>query len=190
MYNGISPYTVHALSPQRQQECLVSTLSCVNLFKTTQKTRIPAAGIRMCCRLIGITTSLEGHEHIVQNSGCIVLMNHQSMLDLLILAELWPVMDNCTVISKKEILYVQPFGLAAWLWGTIFIDRVKRDEAQAAVNRTGTTIRTRQVRWNGVNIMHIALLNIFRPGFCCFLKLHAMTRSACCSLKRGLSMWL
>ncbi|XP_044261934.1 putative 1-acyl-sn-glycerol-3-phosphate acyltransferase acl-2 isoform X2 [Tribolium madens] len=107
---------------------------------------IPAHGIRLACRLIGVTTSLEGHENIVKDSGCVILMNHQSMLDLLILAELWPALDNCTVISKKEILYFQPFGLAAWLWGTIFIDRVKREHAQAAVNKTGETIRTRKAR--------------------------------------------
>ena len=55
-------------------------------------------------------------------------------------------MDNCAVISKKEILYFQPFGSAAWLWGTIFIDRVKKENAQAAVNKTGETIRSRKVR--------------------------------------------
>ncbi|RZC39267.1 1-acyl-sn-glycerol-3-phosphate acyltransferase acl-2, partial [Asbolus verrucosus] len=107
---------------------------------------IPAAGVRVCCRLIGVTISLEGQENIVRNSGCVVLINHQSMLDLLVLAKLWPAMDNCTVISKKEILYFQPFGLAAWLWGTTFINRVKKEDAQAAVNRTGQTIKSRKAR--------------------------------------------
>lgn len=34
-------------------------------------------------------------------------------------------MDKCTVIAKKELLYVFPFGLAAWLCGLIFIPRNK-----------------------------------------------------------------
>ncbi|KAJ3640669.1 hypothetical protein Zmor_027216 [Zophobas morio] len=107
---------------------------------------IPAAGILFGCRLLGVTTSLEGHENIIRDSGCVVLINHQSMLDLLVLGKLWPAMDNCAVISKKEILYFQPFGSAAWLWGTIFIDRVKKENAQAAVNKTGETIRSRKAR--------------------------------------------
>lgn len=107
---------------------------------------IPAAGLRACCKFLGIKLSVEGKENIVQNSGCVVVMNHQSMLDLIVLACLWPVMDNCTVISKKEIFYLQPFGLASWLWGTIFIDRVKSRDAQSAVNRTGEIINKRKAR--------------------------------------------
>uniref|UniRef100_V5G2U3 1-acyl-sn-glycerol-3-phosphate acyltransferase n=1 Tax=Anoplophora glabripennis TaxID=217634 RepID=V5G2U3_ANOGL len=107
---------------------------------------MPAAGLRACCRFLGLTYSVEGLENVVKNSGCVVLINHQSMLDLIVLACLWPVMDNCTVISKKEIFYIQPFGLASWLWGTIFIDRVNAKGAKDAVNNTGETIRSRKAR--------------------------------------------
>ncbi|XP_066140922.1 1-acyl-sn-glycerol-3-phosphate acyltransferase alpha [Euwallacea fornicatus] len=106
---------------------------------------IPAAGLRACCRFLGLTLKVEGQENIVQNSGCVVLINHQSMLDLVVLACLWPVMDNCTVISKKEIFYIQPFGLASWLWGTIFINRGSKN-AQEAVNETGAIIKQRKAR--------------------------------------------
>ncbi|KAJ8921855.1 hypothetical protein NQ315_008487 [Exocentrus adspersus] len=106
---------------------------------------LPAAGLRACCRFLGITHSVEGLENTVKNSGCVILLNHQSMLDLIVLACLWPVMDNCTVISKKEVFYMQPFGLASWLWGTIFIDRAAKG-AKDAVNKTGETIRSRKAR--------------------------------------------
>lgn len=73
----------------------------------------------------------------------IIVSNHQSSLDtlgtyscplsehLLLLTTLlyaglfqfWHIMDKCTVIAKKEILYVFPFGLAAWLCGLVFIPR-------------------------------------------------------------------
>nr|CAI5828022.1 unnamed protein product [Callosobruchus analis] len=55
-------------------------------------------------------------------------------------------MPNCTVIAKKEVFYLQPFGLASWLWGTIFIDRMNVKGARSAVNKTGDTIRTRKAR--------------------------------------------
>lgn len=43
---------------------------------------------------------------------------------------------------------MQPFGLATWLWGTIFIDRVNKKEAQQQVNKTAEIINRRKVRNN------------------------------------------
>ncbi|CAG9858459.1 unnamed protein product [Phyllotreta striolata] len=107
---------------------------------------IPAYLLRISRKLFGLEYSVEGVENVVKGSGSVVLINHQSALDLIILAYLWPLMPNSTVISKKEIFYFQPFGLASWLWGTIFIDRVNARDAQSAVNKTGETIRKRQAR--------------------------------------------
>nr|CAI5828021.1 unnamed protein product [Callosobruchus analis] len=107
---------------------------------------IPAAGLRACCKFMGLTYEVLGTENIAKDTGCVILINHQSMLDLIVLACLWPVMPNCTVIAKKEVFYLQPFGLASWLWGTIFIDRMNVKGARSAVNKTGDTIRTRKAR--------------------------------------------
>lgn len=54
-------------------------------------------------------------------------------------------MDRCAVISKKEIFYIWPFGLASWLWGTIFIDRLNAEKAQDSINKTGKIIKDRKV---------------------------------------------
>lgn len=107
---------------------------------------MPALALRICSKLMGIKFTVRGKENIVKGSGCVVLINHQSALDLIVLAELWPVMDRCTVISKKEVFYLGPFGLATWLWGTIFIDRLNPEKAQHAINTTGDTIRERRAR--------------------------------------------
>lgn len=64
-----------------------------------------------------------------------------------VLAELWPVLQRCTVIAKREVFYMWPFGLACWLWGTIFIDRLNVERAQSTVNKTGETIRSKQVSY-------------------------------------------
>lgn len=71
-------------------------------------------------------------------------------------------MDNCTVISKKEVFYLWPFGLASWLWGTIFIDRVNAGQAQNILNETGKTIRDRKVSSfvNNILLYHIYLIII------------------------------
>ncbi|XP_023314543.1 1-acyl-sn-glycerol-3-phosphate acyltransferase beta isoform X1 [Trichogramma pretiosum] len=107
---------------------------------------IPAWGARQTGKLIGINYKIRGKENIVKDSGAVVLINHQSNLDLCVLAELWPVMERCTVISKKEVMYFGTFGLASWLWGTIFIDRNNKKEAQSTVNSTAEIIKKRKAR--------------------------------------------
>ncbi|GJQ72965.1 hypothetical protein Trydic_g1605 [Trypoxylus dichotomus] len=114
--------------------------------KDSKNALIPAAGLRLTAKLLGLRCTVRGKENIVKDSGCVVVINHQSVLDLIVLAELWPVMDRCTVISKKEIFYLWPFGLAAWLWGTIFIDRLNAERAQKSINSTGEIIRSRKAR--------------------------------------------
>lgn len=114
--------------------------------RSSKNALIPAALLRAFCKVLNLKVTVEGHENIIRNSGGVVLMNHQSMLDLIVLAHLWPIMDDCCVISKKEIFYLQPFGTATWLWGTIFIDRVDPKQAQNAVNKTGKIIRDRQAK--------------------------------------------
>lgn len=107
---------------------------------------LPAWGARQLSKFLGIKFEIRGHENIVQDSGCVVLMNHQSALDVLVLAEIWPVMERCTVISKKELFYLWPFGLGCWLWGTIFIDRLNVERAQSTINNTGDIIRKNKAR--------------------------------------------
>lgn len=46
----------------------------------------------------------------------------------------WPIMGKCTVVAKRQVFYAWPFGLAAWLCGLIFIDRVHKDQAKDKMN--------------------------------------------------------
>ncbi|XP_043476957.1 1-acyl-sn-glycerol-3-phosphate acyltransferase beta isoform X1 [Leptopilina heterotoma] len=107
---------------------------------------IPAWGCRQVAKLLGMDFHIRGKENIVRDSGCIVFVNHQSSLDLCVLAELWPVLERCTVISKKQVLYLGTFGLASWLWGTIFIDRVKGAESHSTLNSTAEIIKARRAK--------------------------------------------
>lgn len=51
-----------------------------------------------------------------------------------VLAHLWPIIGRATVVAKKELLYAFPFGIAAYLWGTLFINR---SDKTSAVNKLG-----------------------------------------------------
>jgi lysophosphatidate acyltransferase len=61
--------------------------------------------------------------------------------------DIWPIMDKCTVVAKKELFYAWTFGLAAWLCGLIFIDRLNSDKARTTINRA--TALTKEKKVNG-----------------------------------------
>jgi lysophosphatidate acyltransferase len=84
--------------------------------------------------LLGLRWQVRGREHLEKERSYIIVANHQSSLDILGMFDLWPVMDKCTVVAKKEIFYAWPFGLAAWLCGLIFIDRMNSEKARTIIN--------------------------------------------------------
>ena len=102
-----------------------------------------SAYMRKTAQLLGLKYSLMDSEiaqkRLSSDSGAsIVVINHQSSLDiLLLLCELWPLMDGqCTIISKKSLLYTGPFGFMALMSGVTFIDRGKPEEARQILNKT------------------------------------------------------
>lgn len=48
----------------------------------------------------------------------------------------WNVMGKCAAVAKKEIFYVWPFGLAAYLAGVVFIDRSSATKSYNKLNET------------------------------------------------------
>lgn len=97
-------------------------------------------------KMLGASFEIRGKENINQQHGGVVLMNHQSALDLVVLACLWPVVGRATVVAKREVLYMFPFGLASWLWGTLFIDRKNRSSAKTAINKESKAINEKQAK--------------------------------------------
>lgn len=96
--------------------------------------------------LLGLRWELRGREHLEKDRACIIVANHQSSLDVLGMFDLWPVMDKCTVVAKKEIFYAWPVGLGAWLCGLIFIDRMNSEKARSVLNTATQEIRDKKVK--------------------------------------------
>ncbi|XP_037960337.1 1-acyl-sn-glycerol-3-phosphate acyltransferase alpha-like [Teleopsis dalmanni] len=80
----------------------------------------PATCCRDLCWLLGFTMEVRGLENLITKSGAVVVMNQQSVLDLCVLAHLWPVIGQATVVAKRKMLFIPIFGFGAWLWGTMF----------------------------------------------------------------------
>lgn len=49
---------------------------------------------------------------------------------------IWHVADKVAAIARKEIFYVWPFGLAAYLAGVVFIDRNNSKDAYRQLKAT------------------------------------------------------
>lgn len=60
--------------------------------------------------------------------------------------DIWPVMNKCTVVAKRELFFAWPFGLAAWLCGLIFINRMNSESAREHLNKASNNIKNKQIK--------------------------------------------
>ncbi|XP_065346295.1 1-acyl-sn-glycerol-3-phosphate acyltransferase beta-like [Cloeon dipterum] len=86
--------------------------------------------LRLCSYLVGIKWEVRGMKIMSQRRGCVVVANHQSSFDVLGMFWFWPWSYRIAAVAKKEIFYAWPFGLAAWLAGVVFIDRINSERAR------------------------------------------------------------
>lgn len=57
---------------------------------------------------------------------------------------IWPG-GNCTPLAKKELLYSGPFGLAIWLCGITFIDRLNPEKSRGTIDQLADKINKENV---------------------------------------------
>lgn len=103
--------------------------------------------------LLGLQWELRGGSYLSAKEPCVIVANHQSSIDILGMFELWPVMKRCTVVAKKELLYAGPFGLAAWLCGLVFIDRLNSEASRQAINNSIKQLRDKEIIYF-LNFLH------------------------------------
>ncbi|KAL9599274.1 MAG: hypothetical protein Q9219_003976 [cf. Caloplaca sp. 3 TL-2023] len=75
-------------------------------------------------------TILSGEEHLSARRPCVIVGNHQSELDVLLLGEIFP--PYCSVTAKSSLKRVPFLGWFMALSGTVFIDRANSASAQQA----------------------------------------------------------
>lgn len=96
--------------------------------------------------LLGIKWELRGADILSRDEAFILVANHQSSLDILGMFNFWHVMNKCTVIAKKELLYAGLFGIAAWLSGLIFINRKNPEKAHSAMNDCTKMLKEKRIK--------------------------------------------
>ncbi|CAL9732164.1 1-acyl-sn-glycerol-3-phosphate acyltransferase [Monosporozyma unispora] len=81
---------------------------------------------------MGIDVKVIGEEKL-DNKPFIAVSNHQSALDILMLARMFP--KGCTVTAKKSLKYVPLLGWFMAASGTFFLDRSSRQKSVDTLNR-------------------------------------------------------
>ncbi|PSN36827.1 hypothetical protein C0J52_25020 [Blattella germanica] len=128
--------------------------------KDVKNLLLASAICRHISGLVGLKWELRGQEYLEKEQACIIVANHQSSLDILGMFDIWPIMDKCTVVAKKELFYAWPFGLAAWLCGNIIIttlppiktEGLSKGDVEDLMNRTRSimleafTVTTKEVQ--------------------------------------------
>ncbi|CAG5125565.1 unnamed protein product [Candidula unifasciata] len=95
--------------------------------------------------LLGVEVIIRGQENLDTDQPVIIVLNHQSSLDMLPLFAMWP--DNCVILAKKELIWSSgTFGLGAWMCGTIYINRVNRQSAIKTLDGTSSLVKSKKLK--------------------------------------------
>lgn len=94
--------------------------------------------------MMGVEFDIEGDGAKVLQTvrPAVILGNHQTELDILMLGTLFP--QSCSVTSKKSIARIPFLGWFMLLSGTIFIDRADRAQAFKAFDRAAKAMKDRR----------------------------------------------
>ncbi|XP_068834606.1 1-acyl-sn-glycerol-3-phosphate acyltransferase beta isoform X2 [Capricornis sumatraensis] len=83
----------------------------------------------------GLRFEVKGRETLDEDRPCVIISNHQSILDMMGLMEILP--DRCVQIAKRELLFLGPVGLIMYLGGVLFINRQRSQTAMSVMTAVG-----------------------------------------------------
>ncbi|XP_014666259.1 PREDICTED: 1-acyl-sn-glycerol-3-phosphate acyltransferase alpha-like [Priapulus caudatus] len=95
-------------------------------------------------RMFGVKVELINGEYLDTKGPYILVCNHQSSLDMIVMANIWP--NNCVCMVKKELMYAGPFGLALKLCGAIFVDRRQSGANRQTMTDVFANVKAKSIR--------------------------------------------
>jgi lysophosphatidate acyltransferase len=95
----------------------------------------------VCAYTIGVRFTIldDGEKKLNAKRPYVILTNHQTELDVLLLGCIWP--KHCSVTAKKSLRNIPFLGWFMSLSGSVFIDRANRDAAMKAFEGAAKTMR-------------------------------------------------
>ncbi|KAE8582392.1 hypothetical protein XENTR_v10020102 [Xenopus tropicalis] len=97
--------------------------------RTVNNMRIISRVVRTLKYFFGVRFEVKGLENFQIDGPCVIISNHQSILDMMGLMEILP--DRCVQIAKKELMYAGSVGLITYLGGVIYINRKRTSDAKS-----------------------------------------------------------
>lgn len=110
---------------------ILSVLAAVVISPKWASRHVAARWARLLARLTPVTITVEGAEHARPDQSYVVVANHQSQYDILVLYG-WLDLDLKWVM-KKELRKVPAIGIGCEKVGHIFVDRKRPTAARQAI---------------------------------------------------------
>jgi 1-acyl-sn-glycerol-3-phosphate acyltransferase len=117
-------------------------LAVVTSLLTTQKISHFLAGVmwaKLNCILTPVIVKVKGRENIVPNQSYVIVVNHQSAYDILVLYASLGI--DFKWVMKKEIKKIPGVGFGSQAVGHIFIDRSSTKAAIETINSAKSKIK-------------------------------------------------
>ena len=95
----------------------------------------------------GLRFEVKGRETLDEDQPCVIISNHQSILDMMGLMEVLP--ERCVQIAKRELLFLGPVGLIMYLGGVLFINRQHSQTAMSVMTDVGERMVREKVSARG-----------------------------------------
>ncbi|EDL08326.1 1-acylglycerol-3-phosphate O-acyltransferase 2 (lysophosphatidic acid acyltransferase, beta), isoform CRA_c, partial [Mus musculus] len=83
----------------------------------------------------GLRFEVSGQKKLEVDGPCVIISNHQSILDMMGLMEILP--KRCVQIAKRELMFTGPVGLIMYLGGVYFINRQQARTAMSVMADLG-----------------------------------------------------
>ncbi|KAJ8097839.1 hypothetical protein POJ06DRAFT_260251 [Lipomyces tetrasporus] len=94
----------------------------------------------LTCPIIGLKINIKNEEILKNTRPAVIIANHQTELDVLLLGRIFP--KYCSVTAKSSLKYVPFLGWFMMISGTVFIDRQNRGKAIKALDGAINTMKT------------------------------------------------
>jgi len=115
---------------------LGSAAAAAGLASQRSAARIAHLWGRMCLWIVGVRVATEGLGHIEDGRRYVIMANHESSLDIVVLLTALPVSVELRFLAKKSLFAIPFLGLAMKSAGFIPVDREDRSTAAATLNQT------------------------------------------------------
>ncbi|XP_049487261.1 1-acyl-sn-glycerol-3-phosphate acyltransferase beta [Panthera onca] len=103
--------------------------------RTVENLSIISWFVRTFKYMFGLRFDIKGRQKLEVDHPCVIISNHQSILDMMGLMEALP--KRCVQIAKRELLFTGPVGLIMYLGGVFFINRQRSRTAMTVMADVG-----------------------------------------------------